>query len=310
MSLRRVQFVVTLSEFRYPQMRIANVNDQRVHSKSFWTLLRTAASDWLRHNSPSLGAALAYYAVFSLGPLLLIVIAVAGLAFGEDAVRGSLSAQFHGLLGDTGGQAIDAIIKGASSVSSGKTTAGIGIVLLIVAALGVVVQLKGALNTIWEVDQSREAGLWAYLRTYVVSLAAILALGFLAAVSLVISTALAAVTSYFGLRAGESFFWQAVEFVVSTAVMTLLFALLLKFFPDVKVHWNDVWLAAIATALLFQVGKLAISWYIATEGFKSTYGAGASVVVLLIWVYYSSQIVLFGAELSHVRAKQRRPLSN
>jgi membrane protein len=262
--------------------------------------------DWLRHGSPRLGAALAYYAVFSLGPLLLIVIAVAGLAFGEDAVRGSLSAQFHGLLGDTGGQAIDAMIKGASSASSGKTMAGIGIVLLIVAAVGVVVQMKDALNTIWEVDQSQEAGLWGYVRTYVISLATILALGFLLAVSLVISTGLAALTSYFGLTAEKSFFWQAVEFIVSTAILTLLFALLLKFFPDTKVEWNDVWLGAIATAVLFQVGKLAISWYIGTQGLESTYGAAASVVVLLIWVYYSSQIVLFGAELSHVRAQQRR----
>src|SRR3954454_9293759 len=158
----------------------------KTQSTFYWALLKTAVSDWLRHGSPRLGAALAYYAVFSLGPLLLIVIAVAGLAFGEDAVRGSLSTQFHGLLGDTGGQAIDAMIKGASSASSGKTAAGIGIVLLIVAAVGVVVQMKDALNTIWEVDQSREAGVWAYVGTYVASFAAILALGFLLAVSLVI----------------------------------------------------------------------------------------------------------------------------
>ena len=277
----------------------------KTQSTSPWTLLKMAGLNWLRHGSPRLGAALAYYAVFSLGPLLLIVIAVAGLAFGEDAVRSSLSTQFHGLLGDAGGQAIDAMIKGASSASSGKKTAGIGIVLLIVAAVGVVVQLKDALNTIWEVDQSREAGWWGYVRTYVISFAAILALGFLLAVSLVISTGLAALTSSLGPTA-ESFFWQPVEFIVSTAILTLLFALLLKFFPDTKVDWNDVWLGAIVTAVLFQVGKLAISWYIGTQGLESTYGAAASVVVLLIWVYYSSQIVLFGAELSHVRAQHRR----
>ena len=153
-----------------------------------WSLLLTAINDWFRHRSPRLGAALAYYAVFSLGPLLLIVTAVAGIFFGPDAVRGSLTSQFRGLLGESGSQAIDAMIKGAASASSGRAVAGIGIVLLLVAALGVVVAMKDALNTIWEVEDPANPSWWWYVRTYVISFAAILALGALLTISLVIST--------------------------------------------------------------------------------------------------------------------------
>ena len=272
-----------------------------------WSLFTTAANDWFRHRSPRLGAALAYYAVFSLGPLLLIVTAIAGLFFGPDAVRGSLTAQFRGLLGDSGSQAIDAMIRGAASASSGRTAFGIGIVLLLIAALAVVVQMKDALNTIWEVDDPPDAGWWWYVRTYLISFAGILALGLLLAISLVVSTALAAFGAWVGIPAGENLFWQAVNFLLSLAVLSALFALLFKYFPDAPVRWSDVWPGAIATAALFEAGKLAISLYIGTQGLESTYGAAASFVVLLIWVYYSAQIVLFGAELTHVYAKRRAP---
>jgi membrane protein len=262
-------------------------------------------NDWLRHRCPRLGAALAYYAVFSLGPLLLIVTAVAGLFFGPDAVRGSLTAQFRGLLGESGGQAIDAMIEGAASASSGRTAAGIGIVLLLVAALAVVVQMKDALNTIWEVEDPLDAGWWWYVRTYLISFAGILSLGLLLAISLVVSTGLTAFGSWVGIPAGENLFWQAVNLALSLSVLSALFALLFKYFPDTAVAWADVWPGAIATAALFEAGKLAISLYIGMQGLESTYGAAASFVVLLIWVYYSSQIVLFGAELTHVYAQRR-----
>jgi len=272
-----------------------------------WNVLTTAASNWLRHRSPRLGAALAYYAVFSLGPLLLIVTAVAGLLFGADAVRGSLSSQFRGLLGENGGKALDAMIEGAANSSSGAIAASVGLLLLLIAALGVVVQLKDALNTIWEVEDTEGGGLWWYLRTYLISLAGILGLGFLLAVSLILSTALAALSSSLGLAAGESLLWQGLELVISTVVLGLLFAMLFKFFPDAPVEWRDVWPGAFLTAVLFQAGKLAIAWYVGTQGLESTYGAAASLVVLLIWIYYAAQIVLFGAEVSRVSAQQGRP---
>jgi membrane protein len=270
-----------------------------------WTLLKTAASDWSRHRSARLGAALAYYSVFSLGPLLLIVTAVAGLVFGADAVRGALSEQFRSMLGPTGSQAVEAMLKGAGSTTEGGWSAAIGIVLLLVAALGVVVQLKDALNTIFEVEEPRNAGLAWYAKIYAVSFAGILALGFLLAVSLVVSTGLAAFSSWISGSAGEGIVLTAINFAVSLVVLTLLFSMLFKWFPDKAMAWRDVWLGGLSTALLFNVGKSAIAWYIGTQGLESTYGAAASIVVLLVWVYYSAQIVLFGAELTRVYAEQR-----
>ena len=169
-----------------------------------WTLLSVAFNDWLKHRCLRLGAALAYYAVFSLGPLLLIVTAVAGIFFGEEAVRGSVTSQFQGLIGPSGSQAIDAMMQGAASVSTGRAVAGIGIVLLLIAALGVVVQMKDALNTIWEVEDPPNAGWWWWLRTYLVSFAGILALGLLLTISLVVSAGLTALGGWLGVSAGEN----------------------------------------------------------------------------------------------------------
>ena len=269
-------------------------------------ILVTAVNDWFRHRGARLGAALAYYSVFSLGPLLLIVTSIAGLVFGEAAVRGALTGQFRSMLGTSGSQAVEAMLKGAAVESSGRLAAVFGIILLLVAALGVVVQLKDALNTIWEVKEPEYAGVWWYLRTYLISFAGILSLGFLLAVSLVISTALTAFSTYAGGTAVEGLFWQALNFAVSLGVLSGLFAMLFRWFPDADVTWSDVWPGALITALLFNIGKLAIAWYIGTQGLESTYGAAASIVVLLIWIYWSAQIVLFGAEISHVYASRRR----
>jgi membrane protein len=263
-----------------------------------WTLLTTASDDWLRHRDARLGAALAYYSVFSLGPLLLIVVSIAGLFFSADAVTATLTTQFRALLGPLGSQAVEAMLKGAGSRTGGAITAIVGIVLLLVAALGVVVQLKDALNTIWETKEPENAGLWWYLRTYLISFAGILGLGFLLATSLVVNAALAAISGSMG--GAESFFWQTINFAASLAVLGVLFAMLFKWFPDAEVAWRDALVGGVITALLFNIGKLAISWYIGTQGLESTYGAAASVVILLIWVYYSAQIVLFGAEITHV----------
>ena len=219
-------------------------------------VLKTAVAQWLQHRSASLGAALAYYSVFSMGPLLLIVTSVAGLFFGAEAVRGGLSAQFRSLFGDTGSKAVEAMLAGASSAMSGRFAAVIGTLLLLVAALGVVVQLKDAMNTIWNVKEPEEAGVWWYLRTYLISFAGILGLGFLLAVSLVISTIIAALSSWAGplsLAVGE-----ASNFAVSLAILTALFAMLFKWFPDAEIAWGDVLPGACVTAILFNVGKMLI----------------------------------------------------
>ena len=265
-------------------------------------VLKTAIDQWFRHRSARLGAALAYYSVFSMGPLLLIVTSVAGLFFGADAVRGSLTAQFRSLLGETGSKAVEAMLAGASSQQSGRLAAITGVVLLLVAALGVVVQLKDAMNTIWNVEEPKEAGLWWYLRTYLISFAGVLGLGFLLAVSLVISAVLGALSSWSGSAAAIG---EAINFVASLAILSVLFAMLFKWFPDTEVAWGDVLPGAVATAVLFNLGKFAIGWYIGTQGLESTYGAAASIVILLVWVYYSAQIVLFGAEVTHAYASER-----
>ena len=263
-----------------------------------WNVIKTAGNDWLRHHDARLGAALAYYSVFSLGPLLLIVVSIAGVFFGADAVREGLTGQFRSLLGPVGSQAVEAMLKGASSPASGKIAGAVGAILLLVAALGVVVQLKDALNTIWETKEPESAGVWWYLRTYLISFAGILGLGFLLAMSLVVSTGLSAFSTWLG--GGQSLAWELLNFTVSLAVLSALFAMLFKWFPDAEVGWREALIGGLTTALLFNLGKLAIGWYIGSQGLELTYGAAASLVVLLVWVYYSAQIVLFGAEITHV----------
>jgi membrane protein len=266
-----------------------------------WSVLVAAGNDWLRHRDARLGAALAYYSVFSLGPLLLIVVSIAGLFFGREAVSTALNGQLRELLGPAGSQAVEAMLQGAGSQTSGTLKALIGVLLLLAAALGVVVQLKDALNTIWEAKEPEHSGVWTYLRTYLISFAGILGLGFLLAVSLVINTALSGFSSWLG--SGETLLWEALNFAISLAVLSALFAMLFRWFPDADVTWRHAWAGGLVTALLFNLGKTVISWYIGTQGLESTYGAAASLVVLLIWVYYSAQILLYGAEVTHVLSR-------
>jgi membrane protein len=217
-------------------------------------------------------------------------------------VRSSITGQFNSLLGDTGSQAVEAMLKGAETSSGGGLAAIFGIALLVVAALGVVVQLRDALNTIFETAEPKNAGLAWYVRVYALSFAGILALGFLLAVALVVSAALAAFSAWVSGSAAQGVVLSALNFSVSLAVLTLLFSMLFKWLPDRQLEWREVVVGGFATALLFNIGKTAIAWYIGTQGLESTYGAAASIVVLLIWVYYSAQIVLFGAELTRAYA--------
>jgi membrane protein len=286
---------------------MAVATDRSSEHLGLWSLLKTAASGWLRHRSARMGAALAYYSVFSLGPLLLIVTAVAGLIWGGEAARGSIVTQFRGMLGDSGSQAVEAMLQGASSSVAGGWSAVVGIVLLLIAAVGVVVQLKDALNTIFEVTEPKNPGAAWYVKVYGGAFAGILALGFLLAVSLVLSAALAGFSDWISGSTSEGLLLSLLNFVVSLALLSLLFSMLFKWLPDKHLEWRDVWLGGLITALMFNIGKSAIAWYIGTQGLESTYGAAASVVVLLIWVYYSAQIVLFGAEITHVTSQSRQP---
>ena len=271
---------------------------------SWWALTKEAAASWVNHKDAQLGAALAYYSIFSLGPLMVIAIAIAGLAFGQEAVRGEVGSQLKGLLGDAGAQAVDAMLAGASKPEQGIVATVLGIGLLLFAAVGVVAQLKDALNTVWEVEARKKGGIWQFVRTYLVSLAGVMALGFLLLVSLLLTTALSASGKYLVPHLPEAAL-QIVGSIFSFAVITLLFAMMFKWLPDTPVRWRDVWLGAAITAALFEIGKLLIGLYIGKQALESTYGAAASLVVLLIWIYYSSQIVLMGAEFTHVYTSLR-----
>jgi membrane protein len=254
---------------------------------------------------PGMGAALAYYTVFSMAPLLLIVIAVAGLAFGADAARGEIQAQLQGLLGDGGAQLIQGLLVSVSAPSEGFTATAVGLGLLFVGATTVFAALQGSLDRIWQVSgPSPMGGLYGLLRARLLSFGMILAVGFLLVVSLLASAILAAVN-----RRWEDAFggWQAALVLVNAlggfGLVALMFGLIYRFMPRARVAWSDVWLGALLAALLFTVGKLLIGAYIGRSGLASAYGAAGSLVVVLLWVYFSAQILLVGAEFTQAYAR-------
>jgi membrane protein len=266
--------------------------------------VKEAAENWSNHKDSRQGAALAYYSVFSLGPIIVIVIAIAGFFFGQEAVSGQVAASIKDALGDTGAQVVQAMLVDAARPREGLLATLLGIGALIFAAIGVVVQLKDALNTVWEVQDPPGQGVWHFTRSYIVSLAAVFALGFLLIVSLIVTAALAAFGKYAAPHVNEGLL-HVVTDVASVGVLSLLFAMMFKWLPDTAVDWYDVWLGAVVTAVLFELGKSAIGFYIGKQGLESTYGAAASIIVVLIWVYYTSQIILMGAEITHAFAAHK-----
>ena len=261
-----------------------------------------AAGNWATHKDAQAGAALAYYSVFSVGPMIVVAMALAGLVFGGDTVRGEVSASVRDLVGPSGAAAIETMLAGASRPRQGVVAILLGTATLLFAAVGVVVQLKTALNAVWEVDTRRTSGLSAFLRSYVISLAAVLAVGFVLIVSLVVTTAINAAGHFLATTAEVTL--HGVDVLVSLLIITMLFAAMFKWLPDTEVDWPDVWLGAGLTAVLFEAGKYLISLYIAKQGLESAFGAASSLVVVLIWVYYTAQILLLGAEFTRVFAER------
>ena len=286
---------------------VAVGSSRRSHQEfgsSVFAAAKQAALQWVAHKDSRMGAALAYYSVFSIGPLILIAVAIAGLLFGREAVQGQVTTALQDLLGENGAQAINGMLQSADRPAQGIVAAVIGVVTLLFAAVGVVVQLKDAFNTVWEVDPEKQSGVWGFVRTYIISLAGVLAVGFLLLVSMLLTATLSAFGKYIGTFVPEAMI-QVIGLAVSFAVIAVLFAMMFKWLPDAPVRWSDVWLGAVLTAALFEVGKFLIGLYIGKQGLESTYGAASSLVVVLIWVYYSAQLVLLGAEFTNVRAKQR-----
>ena len=267
-----------------------------------WELISRTYSEWKDDKVSRLAAALAYYTVFSIAPLLVISLAAAGLVFGAEAARNEVGAQLAGLLGPAAAQILEMTLASARRDESGGLLAGaVGLAALAYGASGVFAALQDALNTIWEVRPKPGLG-WAYsIRIRLVSFAMVLVIAFLLMVSLVISAGLAALGSHLG---GDTAVWQWINIAISIAVFTLLFAMMYRFLPDVRIGWPDVWIGAAITAVLFSLGKFLIGVYISRSSVASVYGAAGSLVVLLVWVYYSAQLVFFGAEFTQVYARR------
>jgi membrane protein len=271
--------------------------------KSVWSLVKESVSQWSEDYAPSMGAALAYYTIFSIAPLLIIAIAVAGFFFGEDAARGQIFEQLRGLLGDNGAGAIEAAVKSASETGGSGIAAIVGVVTLLLGATTVFGELQSNLDRIWDAPKPDHGGLWRLVKGRLLTFGMVLGIGFLLLVSLVLSAGLSALGKFAtGWFPGLDLVLQVVNFVVSLAVITGLFAMIYKLLPRVEIAWGDVWVGAGVTSLLFAVGKLLIGLYLARSGAASSFGAAGSLVIVLLWVYYSAQIFLLGAEFTRTYA--------
>jgi membrane protein len=273
------------------------------------SLCEKAVYKWLDDRAPTMGAAIAYYTVFSLAPMLVMVIAVAGLAFGQKAAEGALFGELADLIGPESAGAVQAMLRSASSTRSGIFATAVGIGTLIIAATAVLGELQSALNVIWKAPASGGHSLWHLLKSRLLSLAVILVIGFLLLVSLVISTALAAFSDYLDrLLPGLATILAIAHMILSFAFTTVLFATIFKILPDYLVEWAEVWLGAAIAALLFTLGKHLISLYIGSSNMASAYGAAGALIIVLVWVYYSVQILLLGAEFAKAYSDRRRLL--
>jgi membrane protein len=271
--------------------------------RQVFALIRRTVSAWVDDDAPSLGAALAYYTMFSLAPLLLIVVSVAGLVFGADAARGEVFGQIRGLVGDEGAVAIQSLLDSVSSPSGGVFATLVGVGLMVFGATTVFGELQDALDRIWRAPQRPAGGSWSWLRARLLSFGLILGLGFLLMVSLLLSAGIAAAEKWWAPMFGS---WELLARIVNTllgfGLVTVLFAAIFKIMPRVRIAWADVWVGAIVTAALFSVGRVLIGLYIGRSAVASGFGAAGSLVVVLVWVYYSAQIFLLGAEFTWVYA--------
>jgi membrane protein len=268
-------------------------------------LLKATFDAWTQDNALRLSAALAYYSIFSIAPLLIIAVSVAGLVLGQEAVRGELDGQLTAYVGPQASAAVQSMVQSASRPSDGWLGATVGFAVLLLGASGVFGQLKDALNTVWEVKVKAKSGVLGFVLERLVSFSMVLVIGFLLLTSLLMTTALAALSGYIETRLGvPEFVGALLGFAVSMSVVTLLFAFIFKVLPDARVEWRNVWIGAGVTAFLFELGKFGLSFYLGRESTASSFGAAGSVVLLLLWVYYASCILLFGAEFTRVYARE------
>jgi membrane protein len=269
-------------------------------------LFGRAVKAWHADNAPRLGAALAYYTLFAIAPVLLVAIAIAGLIFGAEAVRGEIVGQVDQLIGRDGGVAVEELLERASRPKEGRIAAALGSFTFVIAASGAFLELQSALNTIWRVKPQPGSFVRNFLGKRLRSFGLVVSIGFLMVVSLAVSAALSAVGAWLNRRApGAPMLLLIINYLISLAVMTSLFAALYRLLPDVQLRWRDVLMGGFVTALLFAIGKELIGLYIGRSTTASTFGAAGSIVVMMIWVYYSAQIVLLGAEFTRVYTEHR-----
>lgn len=275
--------------------------------KQVWQLLKQAFREWNQDQASQLAAALAYYTLFSLAPLLILAIAIASLFFDNGAVRDQLMGQVESLMGGASADFVRTVLDNANrpGESSGWLASAISVVLLLVGATGVLSQLQLSLNTIWNLEARPGIGLVAQLRKRLLSLGMVIVIGFLLLVSLIASSAISGFSGYLNtLMPGLDALVQLFNFVLAFGLTTLLFAMMFKYLPDAIIAWRDVWFGAAATAILFSVGKYFIGLYLGNSSFGSSYGAAGSVIILLVWVFYSAQILFYGAELTQVYSRR------
>lgn len=273
---------------------------------AFVRLFGAAGRAWWDDDAPRLGASLAYYTLFAIAPVLLVATAIAGMALGAEAVRGEIVGQLDGLVGREGARAVQSLLEGASQRRSGVLATALGAITFVVAATGAFLELQVALNTIWRVKVKPGVNLTAFLMDRVRSFGLVIAIGFLLLVSLAVTAALAALHAWLSqLSPGVPMVWTVVSVVVGIVVTTGLFALLFRVLPDVRLRWRDVMTGALVTAVLFTIGQQLIGLYLGQGSLASSYGAAGSMMILLLWVYYSCQILLFGAEFTRVYALSR-----
>jgi membrane protein len=270
----------------------------------FWRLLRAAFDGWWADRAMSLGASIAYFTIFSLAPMLLAAVAVAGLVFGREAAQGAIVAELGGLLGKESAAAIEAMIQSASNIGSGVVGTVVGVATFLLVATGAIVELQDDLNLIWKVKPSAGSGVMSFVRTRVLSLALVVGIGFLLLVSLILDAGLTALGSWLEAGfSGAAVILTILNNLVGFGVAALLFAMIFKVLPDVDLAWRDVRTGALMTSALFTIGKFLIGFYLGSSNLTTTYGAAASIITILLWIYYSSLILLFGAEFTKVYAE-------
>ncbi|RJP76933.1 MAG: YihY/virulence factor BrkB family protein [Candidatus Zixiibacteriota bacterium] len=273
--------------------------------KTIWSIIETVVNEWSADKASTWAAALAYYTIFSLAPLLIIAIAVAGLFFGEEAASGEILHQMDQLIGPQGARAIQDLIQNARQPGAGIIAAVIGFAVLFWVASNLFSSMRTALNYIWEIAPRPGSGIWWFIRDRLISFGMVLSIGFVLMVSMLLSATIAAMGNYLGrLLNIPPAALTVINFVVSFLVVTLLVAMIFRYLPAARVRWSDLWLGAGLTAILFTIGKTLIGFYLGQSATASTYGAAGSLVVLLIWVYYSTQILFFGAEFTQVYAQR------